>query len=228
MDKNEARDRVRKMMIEAGQPEDEAAKAAEGAPDEVLQAIMDGHELQAVRVGLETLLDILTGGKRHLPGCDGNHGTGWPEIGIELSDAADADDKVGAHGMGNLAVIIKTALSYVALEQVDGYRRYLREREEKHGLSVMTGRKLSDYVSESFMAWLALSIRHPHRDCPAMNGGECPDGATLDGQEFHADRQGVVPEAFRKPRFTAGRNGTEDAGEPIIDPHAFGYHRPLK
>lgn len=229
MDKNEARNHVRKMMTDAGVPEDEAQTAADNTPDEVLDAVMSGHDLRVVRAGLEELIKLILGSKDgHLPGCDGNHSMEYPEIGIELTDAADARDQLGAHGMGNIAVIIKEALSYVALEQIDGFRRYMADRERKHGITSAMGNRLSDMVTVQLIAWIALGLRHPHTDCPAYRGEKCPDGATVLGRDHHATGKGYIPDAFRKPRFSAGVAGVEDGGEPVIDPRMFGFRNPVK
>lgn len=224
MDENEARDRVRKLLASTGMDPDDAAKVAESTPERVLKTIMRGAELQASRMQID--LDGLLGENHipgHLPGCDGNHGRGrgLPNVAIELSEPDDDSlDHIGPHGMANVAVILKAAMTYLAFEGVEGFRRFMHQMEDEAaaaGGAIDPDNRVSDVLSSRMLAMIGAGIRNPHPDCPELSGGNCPDAGPAS-----------VPEAFRKPRFTAGRNGTSDAGEPVIDPRQFGFRSPLK
>jgi hypothetical protein len=214
LSKDEARELVRKQFISAGVGSEIAEQAIANMPDDVLEAIRQyaDIEVQVSKVDADDVLSRVLGALRgkdgHLPGCDGNHDVDFePRNGIILTDDPDGETHLGAHGLANAASLIKTLITFVAMEQMESFTRWMREREDQGKVSNLdlasgTRQRFSDDLSPRMLAWLALSIRNDHGDCGHGGGGG-------------------IPEAFRRPRFKAGNGGVEDGGEPVIDPSLY-------
>lgn len=202
--RDEAFAKVRRAVVAALDGDEEHADSIMAAtPDEVIQAVMEGAEAVPM-VGDEAvariMAQILTDGPHlpgHIPGCDGHHESPTqPDVRITLMDDPDAPEQLSQHGLANIANLIRSLITYVATEDVRGFRRWMRERPSD--VNPADGRRFSDSVSASMLAWLGLSITNSHEDCagcPGKGGG------------------GGIPEAFRR--------AAKADDEVIIDPRLY-------
>lgn len=237
--RDEAIELARKTFAEQGMHPESIEAAIEQMPDEVLDAIMQTGEVE-VNVqfidasALREIIDGLRGPDGHLPGCDGKHELHdhserylHPQVGIVLSDDPDAPDRIGNHALGNIHVLLKAMLTWLALEpaQLTRLRHWMEDREAEVGASG-PGLQASMRLTPSLLAFIGKAIRNPHPDCPMYSGEQCEEMSVVDGKQYKPDVNvaAKIPAAFRKPRFSAGSDGTKDEGEPVLDPRLFGPH----
>jgi hypothetical protein len=203
--RDEALAKIAASLNAAGMPAEDLADVMAAVPDDVIQAVMEGHEIKPVIAKaahelIETLVEAAIRHHGHIPGCDGHHDDDdlEPRNGILLTSDPDAAEPLSHHALANAANLIKTLITFVAMEQSSSFKRWMRDREDKGRVSNLDGigPRFSDQVTPSMMAWLALSITNSHENCP---------------DDSHGPGGGGVPEAFRK----------RPEPEPIIDPRMF-------
>jgi hypothetical protein len=202
--RDEALAKIASSLTTAGLPADHLADVMTGVPDDVIEAVMEGGLIEPiVAKTTEELAEAMVEAtlRHHLPGCDGHHDEDdWePDNGILLTSDPDAREPLGQHGLANAANLIKTLITFVAMEQSSSFKRWMRDREDQGKFSNLDGdprHRFSNAVTPRMLAWLALSISNSHENCP---------------DDSHGPKGGGVPEAFRK----------RQEPEPIIDPRMF-------